>query len=217
MFKIAYCAGHYKHTPGKRLPKELDKNQTREWVLNDRIARYFAAAGEKYKDLAMLRTDDPTGERFIDIPDRVSRANDWGADLYLDIHHNAAGRVFSGGGVEAFSYPGSARSKAYRDAIYDAVIAAGDLKGNRQTPLQEKKYDTLALTNMPAVLMEYGYMDSQTDAPVILGDAYAKAVAEATMAAIAALAGLEEKPAAPTVTWEIRDNKLIITVQGVQV
>ena len=42
MFKIAYCAGHYRYTAGKRLPKELDKNETREWVLNDRVARYFA-------------------------------------------------------------------------------------------------------------------------------------------------------------------------------
>ena len=37
-FKIALTAGHYKYTAGKRCMKSLDPNETREWVLNDRIA-----------------------------------------------------------------------------------------------------------------------------------------------------------------------------------
>ena len=195
MFKIAYCAGHYLGTAGKRLPKELDKNETREWVLNDRVAVAFAEAAAEYEGVELLRTDDPTGKNFIDIPERVEKANDWGADLYLDLHHNAAGKLFTGGGVEAYSYPGSAEGKKHRDAIYQAVIAAGGLKGNRATPLQEKKYDTLRLTNMPAVLMEYGYMDSRVDAPIILTEAYSEAVGRATMEAVAALHGLKKKTA----------------------
>ena len=194
MFKIAYCAGHYLGTAGKRLPKELDKNETREWVLNDRVADAFAEAAAEYEDVQIYRTDDCTGKTFVDIPDRVKQANDWGAELYLDFHHNAAGKVFTGGGVEAFCYPGSTDGKKYRDAIYKAVVEAGGLKGNRATPLQEKKFDSLALTNMPAVLMEFGYMDSKTDAPVILTEAYARKVGRATMEAIATLKGLKKKP-----------------------
>lgn len=194
MFKIAYCAGHYIGTAGKRLPKELDKNETREWVLNDRVARYFAEAAAQYEGVQLYRTDDETGKTFVDIPPRVKQANDWGADLYVDMHHNAAGKIFTGGGVEAFCYPGSSEGKKYRDAIYNAVVAAGGLKGNRVSPLQEKKFDSLSLTNMPAVLIEYGYMDSKTDAPVILTDAYAKKVGYATMEAVAAVHGLKKKP-----------------------
>lgn len=195
-FKIAYCAGHYLDTPGKRLPKELDTAQTREWVLNDRVARHFARAASQYEGVALLRTDDSTGKTFIDIPERTAKANAWGADLYLDLHHNAAGKIFSGGGVVAFCYPGSAGGRKYRDAIYEAVIAAGGLKGNRSVPLQEKKFDSLSMTNMPAVLMEYGFMDSSTDAPIILTDAYSKLVAYATMEGIAKVAGLKKKDAA---------------------
>lgn len=197
MFKIAFCAGHYLQTPGKRLPAELDAAQTREWVLNDRVADYFAKAAAQYADVQTLRTDDPTGQTFVDIPERVAKANSWGANLYIDMHHNAAGRVFSGGGVCAFSYPGSAQGKKYRDAIYEDVIAAGGLKGNRSQPLQEKAFDSLSLTNMPAVLMEYGFMDSTTDAPVILTDAYSKLVAYATMEGIAKAAGLKKLPTVP--------------------
>ena len=194
MFKIAYCAGHYLGTAGKRLPKELDKNETREWVLNDRVAVAFEEAAAEYEDVRLYRTDDCTGKTFVDIPDRVKQANDWGAGLYLDFHHNAAGIIFDGGGVEAFCYTGSAEGKKYRDAIYKAVVEAGGLKGNRVSPLQEKKFDSLRLTNMPAVLMEFGYMDSKTDAPVILTEEYARKVGRATMEAVAALKGLKKKP-----------------------
>lgn len=192
-FKIAYCAGHYLQTAGKRLPKALDPNETREWVLNDRVADHFAKAAMKYEDVQLYRTDDCTGKTFVDIPERTAQANKWGANLYVDMHHNAAGKIFNGGGVEAFCYPYSKEGKKYRDAIYEAVVAAGGLKGNRARPLQEKKFDTFVMTKMTAVLIEYGYMDSKIDAPIILTDAYAKKVAYATMDGIAKVAGLRKK------------------------
>ena len=192
-FKIAYCAGHCLHTPGKRLPRELDEAQTREWVLNSRVAEYFARAALEYQGVMLLRTDDSSGNTDITIQKRTAGANAWGADVYIDMHHNAGINLGTGGGVVAFSYPGSAQGKAYRDAIYQAVIAAGGLKGNRAQPLQEKKFLSLALTAMPAVLMEYGFMDSKTDAPVILAEEYARKVAYATMEGIAQVAGLKKK------------------------
>ena len=38
MLKIALTAGHYLGTPGKCCLKRLDPKETKEWVLNDRIA-----------------------------------------------------------------------------------------------------------------------------------------------------------------------------------
>lgn len=197
MFKIAYCAGHYLGTAGKRVPKKLDPGETREWTLNDRVARYFNEAALQYEDVQTLRTDDPTGKKEIKIKDRTAAANKWGADFYLDIHHNAAGRVFSGGGVVAFSYPKSVKGKQYRDAIYAMVISAGGLKGDRSSPLVEKAYESLRLADAPAVLMEYGFMDSRVDYPIISTEEYAKAVGYATMEGIAKVAGLHKKQPAP--------------------
>lgn len=214
-FKIAYCAGHGLHTPGKRVPASLDPNETREWTLNDRVATHFARAALEYEGVEVMRTDDSTGQTDISIKSRTSKANAWGANLYVDMHHNAANKVFSGGGVEAFCYLGSTNGRKYRDAIYNAVIAAGGLKGNRSQPLQEKRFDSLSLTKMTAVLIEYGYMNSTTDLPVILTDAYAKLVAYATMEGIAQVVGLkkvktenpnEEKPTASTKPTEKKKN-----------
>ena len=191
--KIAYCAGHYIGTAGKRVPKTLDKNQTREWVLNDRVARYFAEAAEQYEGVELLRTDDATGKTHISIKNRTKKANSWGADLYVDMHHNAAGKVFSGGGVVAFSKKKDATGKKYRDAIYAAVVAVGGLRGNRSKPLVEKNYSTMVHSKAPAVLIEYGLMDSTVDYPVISTDVYAKKVGYATMEAIAQVASLKKK------------------------
>lgn len=220
-FKIAYCAGHYLETPGKRLPASLDKNETREWVLNDRVADHFARAALEYEGVEILRTDDPTGKTFIDIPERTAKANAWDADIYIDMHHNAAGRVFSGGGVVAFSYPNSAKGKEYRDAIYEAVIKAGGLRGDRSQPLQEKKFDSLRYAAAPAVLMEYGFMDSKVDSVEILKDSYSKLVAYATMDGIAKVAGLKKKVVKPaesyTLTQFVKDVQKACgaTVDGV--
>lgn len=196
MFKIAYGAGHYLGTAGRRIPAALDPRQTKEWQLNDRVARFFAEAAGQYEAVELLRVDDPAGVERILVEDRCKAANDWGADFCLSIHHNAyQGKPWSGGGVTIFSCPGSVKGRQYRDAIYDAVIAAGNLRGNRASPKQEKDYIALKQTKAPAVLVEYGFMDSKVDAPIILTEEYAKAVGYATMEAIASVAGLKKKPA----------------------
>lgn len=194
MFKIAYGAGHNRYTAGRRIPKELDANETREWVLNDRVARYFAEAAKEYEGVELLRVDDPAGKKEVDLADRCKTANDWGADFCLAIHHNGfRGTPWDGGGIVAYSYPGSSKGAVYRDAIYDACIAAGGLKGNRSEPKTTADFQVLRDTYAPAVLMEYGFMDSKADAPVILTEEYAKNMAYATMEGIAKAAGLTKK------------------------
>ena len=192
MFKIAYCAGHYLGTAGKRLPKVLDPGQTREWVLNDRVARAFAAAAAPY-DIALLRTDDETGRTYRSIKKRTAMANAWGADLYIDIHHNAGVNLGTGGGVVAYCDPDSSQGEAFRNAIYQAVIAKGGLAGNRSKPLQKKRYDTMRHCSMPAVLMECGFMDSKTDAPVILQAGYSQKVGQGILDGIINAAKIGKK------------------------
>lgn len=191
-FKIAIDAGHGLKTAGKRLAKELDITQTREWALNNRVACFFAEAANQY-DVEILRVDDTTGATDVSLSNRCKKANNWGADFYLSIHHNAGINLGSGGGIVAFSNKEGTTGAKYRDAIYDACIAAGGLKGNRSDPTQAKGWYVVKNTKAPAVLMEYGFMDSKTDAPIILTEEYSKLVAYATMEGIAKVAGLQKK------------------------
>ena len=194
--KIAYNAGHILATPGKRLPKDLDSTQTREWVLNDRIARYFALEMARYHGVELRRLDDPAGLKAIDIDARVAQANLWPADFYLSIHHNAAGRIFGGGGVEVYLDVPGGTSEQYARAIYEEVVSATGLRGDRSDPIrtgdEAPLYET-RVPDMPAVLVEYGFMDSQADAPVILTEEYAQKAGTATARAVAKVAGLERK------------------------
>ena len=204
MFKIAIDAGHYGNTPGKRLPKALDPDRTREWTLNDRVARYCAEAAKGYGDVEVLRVDDPTGRKNVSLSARCKAANKWGADVYISCHHNAGIKLGTGGGIVAYCRKKGTQADACRNAIYAACIAAGGLKGNRANPTPEKDFYVLKHTKMPAVLMEYGFMDSRTDVPVILTEDYAKRMGYATMEGIAMKAGLKKKSAIEKLTVDGR-------------
>lgn len=189
-FLLALDAGHYKNTPGKRCLKSLDPNETREWYLNDRVSDYIAERAAMYQGFKILRVDDPAGDAKIELDERCAKANKAKADFYLSNHHNAGINGGSGGGVVAYSYPGSTRGAEWRNALYEAVVVSGKLRGNRATPKATANFHVLRETNMPAVLIEYGFMDSKTDVPVILTAAYAKAVGYAVADCIAARVGL---------------------------
>ena len=196
-FLLALDAGHYLKTAGRRISKKFDKNQTREWVLNDRVARYVAEYAAEYEGVEVKRVDDATGKTLVGLQKRCDKANQWKADFYLSIHHNAGILGGKGGGIVAYGYQ---KPFTYRDAIYDACVKATGLKGNRAKPKVSKGFHVLKKTKMMSVLMECGFMDSATDAPIILTDAYAKKLAKAMMEAIAKVAGLRKKPVQKTVS-----------------
>lgn len=196
-FKIALTAGHYKYNPNA-IPKSLDPNGTTEWWLNNRIADKVEALLSAYTGYELLRTDDTTGEQKIEVEERTAAANRFGADFYLSIHHNAGIGGGKGGGIVSIAYPNVGDvTKAWQRALYDALVAATGLRGDRATPLAEMDLQELRETNMPAVLLELGFMDSATDAPVILTESYADKCAAAIVQVLAQKGGLQKKPTAP--------------------
>ena len=185
-FKIALSAGHYKYTSGKRCLKSLDPNETREWVLNNRIADKVEVLLKTYDGYELLRVDDTNGERLIDLSDRTNAANKWGADFYLAIHHNAGINGGSGGGIVAYVYTKpTAESQDWQRELYEALIDATWLEGNRSQPLAKANLHEVREPKMASVLLELGFMDSKTDVPIILTEAYADKCARAIVDVIA--------------------------------
>lgn len=194
MFKIALTAGHYKYTSGKRCLKKLDPNETREWVLNDRIADKIESLLKSYEGYSLLRTDDTTGEKAISVEDRASAANKFGADIYISIHHNAGIQGGTGGGIVAYTYTKvDSTTKTWQKELYNALIKYTKLKGNRATPLTSADLAECRLTAMPAVLLELGFMDSSTDVPIILTDEYATNCAKAIVEVLVKKGKLKKK------------------------
>lgn len=196
-FKLALDAGHYKYTSGRRCLKEYDPKETREWELNDRVCDWIAQYAAQYEGFETMRVEDPTGEQDVGLHDRAEAANKWQADLYYSAHHNAGIKGGDGGGVTAYCSTTDPISATWRDGLYDAIIKATGLKGNRYAPKTSAQFVVLVETDMPAVLIEHGFMDSSADIPVITSEEYPRKVGEAVAAYIAARAGLQKKDNPP--------------------
>lgn len=203
MSKIAIDEGHGLKTAGKRCLKSLDPNQTREWVLNHRVGveveKYLKSAGHE-----VLRVSDPDGSSDVSLAKRVKKANDWNADFYLSIHHNWGVGGKSGGGTCVYVHnelsPDS-RSPEFQKAIYDNAIKRANLKGNRANGTPSANFYVLHKTDMAAVLIECGFMDSSTDIKYILDAEWSKKMALGIAEGICDVLGgtikkEEKKPAA---------------------
>lgn len=178
MAKIAIDAGHGRYTAGKRCLKSLDKNETREWILNDRVAdslgTYLISAGHE-----IMRVDDADdGATDVSLSERVKKANNWKADYYISVHQNAGINGGTGGGTIVIVYPGtSGKTVQAQKAIYKHAIERAGLKGNRSDGTPESDLYVLRETSMPAGLIECGFMDSKTDIKYILDPKWSKKIA----------------------------------------
>lgn len=173
--KIAIDAGHGLNTAGKRCLKSIDTNETREWWLNQRIATLVENELKQYENVETLRVDDITGNTDVKLATRCKKANDWNADIYCSFHHNAGINGGNGGGLVVITYDDSNQAVEMRNVLYNSLINAGLMKGNRSNPTESNKgLYVLNSTKMPAILVEHGFMDSTTDTPIILTDDFAE-------------------------------------------
>ena len=203
MFNVALNAGHYLGTSGKNCPKSLDPNMTKEWVLNNRVVTKMQQLLSPYKEINVLRVDDPTGRTNQSFTLKRKIVNDFNAHLFLGVHHNGAGKIFDGGGISAYvTLNPTAESVAFRDALYYEAVKETGLKGNRADPLAERDLLELRGLNCTACLMECGFMDSRVDCPIILTEEFADQIAKAFVSVIVERAGakLFTEPPKPSTT-----------------
>ena len=211
---IVIDAGHGMKTSGKRCLKSIDPNQTREWWLNDRIADKLESMLSAY-NCDIIRADDTTGAKDVPLNDRTSKANAAKADVYLSIHHNAGINGKTGGGVVVYYYSTLNARAEQAQRLYNSVIAYNGLVGNRSSKVVKNSLYVLRKTNMPAFLVENGFMDSQDDTPVILREDFADKTAQGLLAwlvsefSLESADGTNNKPVAPqpsiTDEYDIKD------------
>lgn len=199
---IALDAGHGYNTAGKRCMKSLDPDQTREWWLNDRIMDLAEADLTTNYDCTVLRVGDTTGKKDISLASRVKAANQANAVAYVSMHHNAGvhGKKIGykgkpAGGTVVFWYSSNAQREAQAKRLYNAIVERTGLIGDRATPVAKKGYYVLKHTNMPAFLVENGFMDSPTDVPIILSQEHAQKTAQGVVAFLVEEFCLEPKKA----------------------
>lgn len=176
---LAISAGHYLYTAGKRCLKSIDPTETREWVLNSRIADKLTVILNRYDGVKVVRLDDPTGQKLIDLETRCKNSDSVKADIQLCIHHNAGVNGKSGGGIVVL-----ANNKADRLAeaqkMYDLLIKYTGLKGNRANPVRgNTSLYEIRVPKAMTLYVEDGFMDSTHDTPIILTEQFADQSAQA--------------------------------------
>lgn len=101
-FTIVIDPGHGGKDPGAAHHNALEK----EIVLKSAVTLKTMLEKDRRYDVRLTRTDD----RFIELEDRVTLARDWGADLFISIHADAAGSPsVAGASVYTISQRGEAR------------------------------------------------------------------------------------------------------------
>lgn len=96
---------------------------------------------------------------------RVNDANAWGADFFISLHANAS-TITSASGSEAFVYRADSPAYALSEAILEELSRSTGL-ADRGVFVRPSLY-VLRRTQMPATLVELGFITNPTDAALML-------------------------------------------------
>ena len=215
MKTIALDAGHGLYTAGK----EITLNgypKTKEWFLNDRISDRVEELLQDY-ECKVIRVGDTTGQKDIELAQRVKIANDAGATVYISVHHDSGVGGGKGGGTTVHYYSGSSARKDQAQRLYNAVVSKTGLVGNRFSKVLKNGFYVLKKTKMPAFLIENGFMDSATDVPIILSSAHAENTAQGILSFLVSEYSLEKKKSVQSqingkYEWLVDDCVLLASV-----
>lgn len=144
--------------------------------------------------VAYSRTDD----KFVSLQDRVKMANDFGADLFLSFHRNAYIRN-SANGVEFWISSGCLRNTIdWANTIYSNVVST---YAQTQRGIKSGNLYVCKNTNMPAVLLEIGFITNDIDNSTF--DSYFSRYADSIVSAISLKFAVTERKT----TYEVKLGK----------
>jgi N-acetylmuramoyl-L-alanine amidase len=150
--KIAIDAGHGGKDPGALGNGLQEKDLTLRLAL--RIGELLAA---RSADVLYTRKDD----RYLALSERATVANQAGADFFLSVHVNSGG----GTGFESYTHIRATTAEtAYQNVIHQRVAAVFSAACLPDRGQKRADFAVLRETKMPALLLEYGFIDHATDA-----------------------------------------------------
>lgn len=159
MAKIFLDPGHGGSDPGAIGSKSKEKDNALNVIL--KLGDYLQRLGHTVK--YSRKTD-----KFVGLSERARLANNWGADIFISAHNNAA--TSSATGFETFIYNGnvSSRTRKLQNNIHDVI--AKDI-GIRDRGKKQANFAVLRGTRMPAILIEYGFITNKNDESMLINEA----------------------------------------------
>lgn len=167
---VVIDAGHGGHDrggiPGQRVSeKEMTLDVAR------RLKSVLAASGYR---VVMTRDSDV----FVPLGTRSSIANSYRNAIFVSVHFNSATRR-GASGIETYFY--GRDSLALASAIHHYVVGTAP-SGSRG--VRRRGYFVLRRTNIPAVLVECGFLTNPTEAAYAQNASYRQKLAEAIAAGV---------------------------------
>lgn len=172
--KVALDPGHGGRDPGAVYEGRQEKDDALDLAL---------AVGEILEengvDVVYTRTTD-----VYDTPyEKAVIANNSGADFFVSFHRNAAARPGMGSGAEILVYPGKEEARELGESILAQMTEVGFAdRGITDRP----NLVVLKRTKMPAVLIEAGFIDTESDNALFDQefDALAQGIADGILAVV---------------------------------
>ncbi|HBQ85859.1 MAG TPA: N-acetylmuramoyl-L-alanine amidase CwlD [Syntrophomonas sp.] len=184
---IVVDAGHGGIDPGAVRGEKREKDVT--LPISKILAKHLSQAGamvvmlrDSDRDLANSDFKGTVAQRKRqDLANRVKKANDANADLYISIHTNAdLSPRWSG--AQVFYNPGSEKSKRLAEIIQKELTT---ILGNTKREAKTGSYYILSNTKMPTVIVEVGFISNPGEAKLLYDPAYQSKVAYAIYSGIA--------------------------------
>ena len=122
-----------------------------------------------------------TGDEQLSLEERASYANEVQCDLFVSVHCNSYDENPAINGFELFYYQDS-KARTLAGRILDAVAAAGQINTRRADVAE---FFVLKNTNMPAVLLEMGFMTNEQELANLCTDSYQDWLSEIIASTIA--------------------------------
>jgi N-acetylmuramoyl-L-alanine amidase len=169
-YKVIIDPGHGDQDPGA---KAVNGRTEKEFNLTMGLKVFSLLQKEPQIAPFLTRNDDT----FVPLDDRAEFANSRNADVFVSIHGNSYTATSTG--TETYYYKED--STQFAALMHKHVTAATGLpdRGVRQQPFRVVK-----VTNMPAVLLEIGYLSNEQDTALMFDVAFQNKVAEAIVAGI---------------------------------
>lgn len=153
--KIAVRGGHNFLATGA---SALIDETTEDRKVKDSLIKYLNQLGHTVLDVTPGNIDADS-----DLVYGVSKANNWGADLFISIHFNKAYNIYNGAiGTETWVYSKSDNynDEEYAQRIVDSIGALGFI--NRGVKERTNLYE-LKATKMASVIVEVCFVEATKD------------------------------------------------------
>jgi N-acetylmuramoyl-L-alanine amidase len=169
-----------------RVLKTPEKDVT--LAISKKLARTLSQAGamvvltrDSDQDLSDEGFQGPLIERKRqDLGRRVQKAQQLKADMYLSIHTNADPSP-KWHGAQTFYYGSSPRSKELAISIQDELVR---ILGNNKRKAKEGSFYVMKNSNMPAVMIEVGFISNPVEERLLIDDLYQTKVTHAIFSGI---------------------------------